>query len=89
MKPENATRLCSTVQLTCMWLIVRLFHMHISYDYDFVYKVLVFSFREFYGTEVPSARWWVVPHGASTRQDVNTQPLWFIVLPKLAVVTTR
>ena len=32
MKPENATRLCSTVQLTCMWLIVRLFHMHISYD---------------------------------------------------------
>ena len=58
MKPENATRLCSTVHLTCMWLIVRLFHMHISYDYDFVYKVLVFSFREFYGTEVPSARWW-------------------------------
>ena len=65
----------------------------VSYDYDFVYKVLVFSFREFYGTEVPSARcvgWWVVvPHGASTRQDVNAQPLWFIVLPKLAVVTTR
>lgn len=52
MKPENATRLCSTVQLTCMWLIVRLFHMHISYDYDFVYKVLVprlgnFTVRKF------------------------------------------
>ena len=64
--------------------------------YDFVYKVLVFSFREFYGTEVPIERPLrvgggsvVVPHGASTRQDVNAQPLWFIVLPKLAVVTTR